>query len=570
MQSHDNHATNKRAPRRTASIHCPDQHHQQPAMNDIIRKLRRTLSPMTLIRLLIYPLTLLLLSPWRLLRTLWASGVLVNGKWSEYNRFRVKNGINSLFYWTQVEHLDRCGRFGISPTLGPGDYELSKWSHLTLLSTYAYRYAGAVLPLASMLGWWGSQFLWIGHAPAVVEWQLLALLLALLSTTFFAGAFAILNYNAMGWMFFPLALWGLMNDNLWVAALAWLGASFTSITVVTIGSALTLVFAIESLSFSAFATVIPAALKVASHFFMIKPGQRTFAGIVSNIIRIAAGVGLPGAQAKYKRKPIYGRINVLFLYFSLLYLQFGLSFWWLTGEQPWVWWGAMALYAINKIVARFADEQSLYMTLFSVATALTLANPDPLLLMAYWVAVSPIPRALGDGTRAESFDRPPPLRPYRVQPLLDRIDGFLSPLSERQRVLMAFNDPQGAYEKLFDGYRTILEAPLFVAARRNIHFLPDWWTVFDCNYEGAPNFWGRECGQVLDNVRYWSADYVVVYQVSGTELEKCWTEHGFGVAGQLDWSECAQELQHETPWVGPTPTWWLLKAPADLKAPGDA
>ena len=163
--------------------------------------MQRLLTWPNLIRLILSPITLLIHSPYRLLLTLWNAGVLTNGKWTEYNRFRANNGINSLFYWTQVVHLDRFGRYGVSPTLGPGNYDLAKWSQLTLLSTYAYRYAGAVLPFVSMFVWWCSQFIWVGHTPADANWQLLALLLAVLSTTFFAGAFVFLNYNAMGWMF---------------------------------------------------------------------------------------------------------------------------------------------------------------------------------------------------------------------------------------------------------------------------------------------------------------------------------------------------------------------------------
>jgi len=144
------------------------------------------------------------------------------------------------------------------------------------------------------------------------------------------------------------------------------------------------------------------------------------------------------------------------------------------------------------------------------------------------------------------------------------MEQFLQPVQRGQRVLMAFDNPNGVYEKVFDGYRTLLELPLYVATRREIHFMPDWWGVFELNYEGAPEFWGRDVDSVLQNVEHWHADYVVIYQEAGTALEPKWQEAGFEVAGKFSWADYANDLRGEKPYTGPTPDWWLLRKPREI------
>ena len=76
---------------------------------------------------------------------------------------------------------------------------------------------------------------------------------------------------------------------------------------------------------------------------------------------------------------------------------------------------------------------------------------------------------------------------------------------------MAFDNPQGVYENVFDGYRTLLELPFYVSSEREIHFVPDWWAVYDSNFEGAPDFWGRDVDSVIEDTKRWKADYNVIW-----------------------------------------------------------
>ena len=189
--------------------------------------------------LVFFPIVLTYTNALRLIATLWNSRVLANGRWSDYNRFRPQNGINSLFYWTQALNVDRFGRAGKSPYIGTGDYNLGQWWHLSLTSSYCYWRLGAILPLLSMFGWLGIHFFWFDHAGVRADWLLLVITLALISSYFYAGTFIFLNYNALGWLFMPLGLYGLLIENYWIASFAWIAASLGSFTVVFIAGCFT-------------------------------------------------------------------------------------------------------------------------------------------------------------------------------------------------------------------------------------------------------------------------------------------------------------------------------------------
>ena len=108
---------------------------------------------------------------------------------------------------------------------------------------------------------------------SIMCWWFLVMVLILISSTFFAGAFVFLNYNALGWLFFPLGLWGMETGNYFVAGLAWLGASFGSLTVVFIASYLSLISAIRLESFAPLLALVPALLKLSTHFFHLTKGS---------------------------------------------------------------------------------------------------------------------------------------------------------------------------------------------------------------------------------------------------------------------------------------------------------
>jgi hypothetical protein len=506
------------------------------------------------VRLFFYPLTVLVTTPVRLVQTLWACRILADGRWENYNRFTARNGINSLCYWVFAINLYRYGRGGKSPYVGSGDYQLSKWFVFSLPSLFAYWRLAPLVPLAGMFGWWQAHAMW---QEKVDDWWVVLIMgLALISTTFYTNTFVHQNYNVLGWLFFPLGLYGLANERWLIAGLAWLSASFASSTVVFVAATLSLVVAVYSLSFAPLFAILPASLKLLTHFWP----NFVSGDLKESALRVVKSTGMAERGAKYKRtkskKPGLGGI-----YYLLIYGQFVVVTYLLTGEFSVLFITGLILFLLNSTCVRFADVQSVEMLIISLATMVVIQNVNPWLLPSYWILISPLPLLMNLPAGNQVLDVVPKYAPFSIKRLVEGMELFLKPVRRGQRVLMAFDNPGGVYEKLFDGYSTLLQLPLYVAAKNEIHFMPEWWGVFELNYEGAPEFWGRDVDSVRENVKYWNADYVVIYQEAGTELEPKWQEAGFEALGKFSWADYAEDLRGERPYSGATPDWWLLRKP---------
>jgi len=523
----------------------------------IINKAIKKYGVLKTIRILFYPLTLLAIMPLRLTQTIWNARLLARGKWSEYNGFFVRNSINCLFYRVQCLNFNYFGRDGVSPYVGLGNFHLSTWFHQSLVSLNIYTIFGAVLPLISMFFWFASHLIWF--ETTAFYWGLIVLTLILFSTMFYANTFVIQNYNSLGWAFFPLGMWGLLTNNYWLATVAWMAASFGSFTVVVIATLLALILCIDEMTILPALTTLPAGLKLLTHFYWFVHER----GSLKNAITTRAkAIGITKKDSIYKRWSM--NINIYLPYYLSLYLIF-LIFWYvLFNEVSILWISAIFIYLVNKLFMRFADDQSIHMLMFGTSTTLMFQIQEPLMLIPFWLVISPLPMFIGITHKDQSPDIAPNLTPYHIQPLIDKMNSFLENVGKDEHVFMAFNNPCGKYEKLFDGYRIIKELPAYIATKRKFHFYPDWNAVFSLNYLGAPNIWGRTVNEVLENIRRWPADHVIVYQDTGTELSKKWLKAGFSVESILDWEDYKEELRNELPWDSglSTPKWWLLKVPA--------
>jgi hypothetical protein len=133
-------------------------------------------------------------------------------------------------------------------------------------------------------------------------------------------------------------------------------------------------------------------------------------------------------------------------------------------------------------------------------------------------------------------------------------------VSAGEAVYCGFNNPEGRYGNIFDGYRVIHEAPLCVAAEKNFHLVPDWYAVLETNFDGAPECWGRSVDEVLENCDRWSAKYALIYQDTGSTLGQEWLKH-FKIAGELDWVDLLPYLRETPLWSSakPTPKWFLIE-----------
>jgi hypothetical protein len=501
-------------------------------------------------RLLAYPVVLLWTMPIVWARSLWASRVLLEGRWERYMGFDPVNAINSFFYRNQWLNINRYGRQGRSSVVGLGDHPLSRWFHLSLPASYIYGRAGAVCTLVGTLLWVVSHFLWLQESEA---WWVIVLVLTLfLSTTAYAMAFGRQNYQILGWMWLPTALFGSLNQQWVTAGLAWFAASLAGITPLFFALPISLVISYEQGSLWPVVVLLPAS---------VGPARRALELLRSSDWRESVGdvaklIGLTSKGVRYRRTSMkLGSFNryCLFVY--------GLSIpaaWFLQGAPPMLLFLGWTFFLVNQLFVRVADEQSAVLVFVSLMVAvLALGRPSPIALAILWMTAALPPYLLllrGRGMRIDA------LVPFDHIQMQDSIRGFFSSVSPGERVLFSFSDPAGEYEKIFDGYRSMLELPFYVAAEKGVHLMPDWYAIAETNEEGAPSFWGRSPLEVKNNLERWGAKYAVVYQCDSEFLDATWSE-GFALRDVLNWSRFESSFQASAPWPadrGP-PKWFLLE-----------
>ena len=406
--------------------------------------------------------------------------------------------------------------------------------------------------IIGMVGWLLTHLIWLKYTSAL--WCISIILLALMSTTFYANLFVYQNYNVLGWLFFPLGLYGLFTSNWLLASGVWFLISFNSVTVSIIGFILCAGVALVESNMHPLFSVIPAFIKLGTHAIpLFEKGK--FWEIVQEI---AGSIGLLHKNIKYKRIFIFKKIHV---YFLILYFQFTMAYWLYTDKIPYLFIIAIILYILNLNILRFADFQSIYILIFSLATAYMLLSDEVCLLVSYWILVSPIPRALQLPSKEDVFDVVPQYAPFEVSSFIRKMEDFLNNVRKSDKIMLAFDDPQYEYHRIFDGYRVLLELLFYVVSLKEIHAIPDWWAIYQANVNDNRNFWGRDTDAVLKNVVCWRADYVLVYQKCDTTIDSKWEALGFKLISKFSWKGFGLEDQLDKPFGGDFPDWFLLKVP---------
>jgi len=505
-----------------------------------------------LLRVFIYPFSVLVTTSIRLVQALYASRVLLLGRWKQYSHFNPHMAVNNFFYWIPALGFHREGRKGTSQYVGSDGFDNSRWFQYTLISLFSYCGAGAVTIILSMLTWWMSHFIWLESVDTT--WLVTVLVLALISTSFYWNTFSVQNYNAMGFAAFPIGLFALFNEYWLLATIAWFIVSLGSFTAVVLAGYICFVFFLDSLEPMALLVPIPAAIKLLSHFLPLITADNN-SGALHNIVKL---LGANQKTARYKRDSSR-RLGIINIYQILLFTQFALVFYLVSGVFPSFVFSVIFIYLVNAAFIRFADPQTVLMFAFSVITCLVLMEQNLWLLISYWLVVSPLPLLQGYPAMPGVFDVVPKAAPYDIQPVTDQLNQFMETIGEESRVLFAFDDPDDKYENLFLGQRSILEAALYVADVRRICLFPDWWAIYSANYEGASDWWGRSVDDVVIKLKEWDAGYVIAF-TQGEKIDKeAWKNQGFECVSELHWNKLdfkQAQLFQQSP-----PSWYLMKAP---------
>lgn len=480
-----------------------------------------------------------LLIPFAWCKTIYASRILLNGRWSNFMGFCPEHAINNLFYRTQYININKFGRNANSPILGLGNYPIKNWFHISLLSNYIFANAGAVVMLFGTLFFLASHFLWFSESS--ILWATGIFIILAFSSATYSMAFARMNYQIMGWMWLPSILFFIENDQLILSSFALVGAAFAGITPIILITPFVLILSYFKLDLLIACSLIPSYIVILSQVF----GFLSFKDFIKTLKDIASLIGARSNNVRYKRK---GRkLNWTLFYFLSIYLLSLFLISYSAGEFLVLPALAILTFVINQVFIRIADIQSVIIVVISIFVfeAIQL-NPNILSAISVFIVCNPVISVLGINRSSNSKGLLDQItyKPFDHSHLEQKLEEFLINVPENNKVYFAFNDPGDSYDQLFDGYRSLHELPLLVAAKKNIHMLPDWWAVGETNYKGAPQCWGRSLDEVSANCSYWDTIYSVVYIDDESELGSDWLSM-FQVLATFDWNEVDSQLLND-------------------------
>ena len=513
------------------------------------------LPPKALVLIIFYPLFLFYAVPVAWIKSLWAARVLMLGRWSSYMGFDPRNALNSLFYRTQWLNLDRYGRAATSPILGLGNYSLKNWFHISLPASYIYSHAGAVVTLTTTVVWSLCHLVWLDGQHS--WWIMVITSILWLSSTSYAMAFSRQNYQMLGWIWLPLALYCCAKTHYELAAVCWFLAGLGGLTPIFFSVPITASLAVIYHDPLIMTVNLPALLYALFRFAPLLVDGMAKSAVES----IGKFIGVTRKEVRYDRE--MKALTPFSLYFLVLYGSLAAIMVALVGDLAWLNVVTVLLFLLNQRFIRVADEESLIVIVVTVFAFTTLqCEPSWELLVIFWLVANPMGYVLSlqSPSRPETHECIPTLPPFDHAPLEEKLLGFFSKVAPASRVYFAFEDPQNRYKNLFDGFRIIHEPLLYVAAKKGIHLFPDWWAVAETNYNNAPCCWGRSIEAVSKNLDDWSSDYAVVYQDTGSTLEARWQSEFEGVA-EFDWGEPSLGLHSMQIWPAgvTTPKLFLLK-----------
>lgn len=516
-----------------------------------MREFLKTFGVFGLARLVFYPVTLLATSPLVLLKTILNTGVLFRSNVKNYLHFSAYQSVNFLFYKTRWLNVKRYGLTGISPHIGPGNVNLSRNFHYPMFSLNLYMLYGGRMIFLSMLGWLGAHFIWFNDVDGI--WFTLCLVLTAASTMFYASTFRFMNYNALGWVAFPFFIFFMLNENYLLSSIMLLLISFGSITATFIGIALAIGWLVVGFKFSALWLVIPALFKLVSHLwpFLNKANRKSAASLKQ-------GVGATN-DVKYKRKNSKG-FGVVEWYHLILIAQFGGYSYYLTETIPWLLIGCCLLYIINAKFIRFADIQSIYLSILSISLPMILNQYDVLYLVSFWLMIAPIPRITGFYSYPKILDVMPVMKPYNLEPIVLEIEHLISEVKEGDKLLLAYKNPENLFENIFDGYRALVEGISFVCNEKRVHMLPDWWYINDNNFAEAENVWGVNPISVKENMKKLGCAFAIVYHDQKNKIDwSIWESQGLILKSSMDWGKFKDDFYSHKKMKVANLKWYLIE-----------
>ena len=415
--------------------------------------------------------------------------------------------INSLFWIYPASEFARKGWRGRSDLIGDGDYEMSRFWYATPLSLLAFSKFGVLLSIVFII-LTPFAFCYTGeHQPIF----LLVLTGIYFSTPIvYSMAYVVGRYHAPAWFFLIVGISFLVNDGLIPAAISFVLVALTSTTVLLIATILVFWLSLTVLDYYAVTVLAPAFLVIFACLLFVFSKENGLGGLLGKITATFSAIGTVSKTSKYKRgkSPLHD-FGITDVYFAGVFLFFYVGMVLITGELLLASIAACITYFTNVKLARFADTQTVVFFLFLaclIDASMYLDTWHGLLLLLP-LAFFPFMYKAGTIGYLEPL---PTLTPYSMMEITRKSSDFFSSAPEGSRILMCFPNPDGDYDRVFNGLSHNVELAVFSAYQNRCCLMPNYYILFKYNYPSAPEIWVSSRHKLEEIVSTWNITHLLI------------------------------------------------------------
>ncbi|MFQ5442990.1 MAG: hypothetical protein ACE5EK_00085 [Nitrospinales bacterium] len=539
-------------------------------MNSFYKENLNKLAQAGILQVIFSPVICLFKNPAALVQSLKNCLVLLRKPWSNYLSFNAASSFLKCFYLTQAFNLEKYGILGTSPLMGDGRFKLSYFWYQSQVGVRVFKALGLVAIVFGMAAFWLELWLWLDSPAVHVLNAILILSLAPISSVFLGNLLDRQNYNVLGWMFFPLALWSLLTGHYFLLALTALAISIFSITVFVVVMGFTIVVGAMLVDFLLFLSLTPALVKwtfdfISTHMENGKPNLANLSGLLS---AIGASKGIPYRRPRRIMYPAI--LSLFFLSYPATYIFYGQPAGQLSVIQmtvllclPPVWF-----FSNQSRLFRFADVQSILLVNLACTSIASIHSPSLILTTLFWVInTNPLIHLIllqSDHPFSQKVVACPVSQPFDLAPYFDEVDHFLDKLSPGAQIFLANNNPEGDYNNLYDGYLVLYELLFYRCSLKGLTPIPDFYfSVLKPN----PLHWGQSPEAIRKSLDEFNASFVLIYSREGDAGIDFWGKAGFVHLSSLPWKQFEKKLKFCPVFEGGFITWHLFERERNQRNP---
>ena len=416
--------------------------------------------------------------------------------------FDMLSALNNYFYKTQKLNIDIFSKNKASNLLGFGNYHLSRLFYIPRLSHNFFINLGPALSTV-LFTFLNLLMCTIFYETSNSSWVIMVIFFAYFSSVNYAATFTGQNYNLLGWLFFPIFLFSLANNETNLLLISILVIFILSFAVGLYIILYTLIYCLF-IDISFYYLALPFSFLILGYIIpLIKSGL-----LKKWIIETFLFMGISNRNRYSRSHQRFSKFNIYYTILFSVPILFGLL---KESTNFFLIYIPFTIFILNQFLFRLMDRENPIYAYFLCSIIFTIYNPQIIYLLSFVLIINPHPETLNVALKNNGMlFNLRVFKSFNKFNLINSIKKFTEKVQKKQVVLFAYNNPNKNYDKIFDGYRYVIEAIYYHFQERKIRSFPDWYSIWEEN-NNKKIFWGRNYQTIFKNLKKLKSNFLVYY-----------------------------------------------------------